>query len=351
MVKRSTLLAQGVFAFCLVLLCVSLESFADETDAPVGPPIVQPAETNSEELLQAVLQLQGQLRSNQLAIEENARTVKEAAAQNAEALSNGLQKIENAFSAQQEDFSARSVRELEALQTSNHSLLTVAGAIAAIAFLAMLITGYFQWRTSKAWAEVSTLLPAPREGIRGSPVSALGISGQPLVSSGSVEDSSLGVLGAIEKLKKRIQTLEQSFQPALRIHSPASVSEDDKGLPAAMDGPTTVALDQDAQIASLLRLGQSRLKENDLQAALNFFDRALSLNPNQGEALVKKGATLERLKRLPEAFEYYDRAIAANSSLTAAYLHKGGLYNRLERFKEALECYEKALQTQEECGD
>jgi len=76
----------------------------------------------------------------------------------------------------------------------------------------------------------------------------------------------------------------------------------------------------------------------------------LSLNPNQSEALVRKGATLELLKKLNEAFECYDRAIAANDSMTIAYLHKGGLCNRLERFKEALECYEKALRTQEGWG-
>jgi len=74
----------------------------------------------------------------------------------------------------------------------------------------------------------------------------------------------------------------------------------------------------------------------------------LTLNPNHGEALLKKGTALERLQKLHEAFECYDRAIAVNDSMALAYLHKGGLYNRLERFKEALECYEKALQTHDD---
>lgn len=100
----------------------------------------------------------------------------------------------------------------------------------------------------------------------------------------------------------------------------------------------------------LLTQGQSRLKENDSEAALRCFNEVLSLDPNHSEALVRKGATLERLKKLNEAFECYDRAIAVDDTMTIAYLHKGGLCNRLERFKEALECYEKALRTQDEWG-
>ena len=73
----------------------------------------------------------------------------------------------------------------------------------------------------------------------------------------------------------------------------------------------------------------------------------LTLDPNHTEALVKKGAALERLRKLDEAIVCYDQAIAADNSLTIAYLYKGGLFNRMERFSEALECYEQALRTQE----
>lgn len=73
----------------------------------------------------------------------------------------------------------------------------------------------------------------------------------------------------------------------------------------------------------------------------------LAIDANHAEAQVKKGAALERLRKLDEAIVCYDRAIAADGSLTIAYLHKGGLFNRMEHFNEALECYEQALRTQE----
>jgi tetratricopeptide (TPR) repeat protein len=350
--KRLMLLVPGVCALSMVLFYFLLEALGDESITSTPAPIVRPEETNSQEMIEAILQIQGQLRSNQLAIEQDEKQAKEAAARNAEVVSNGLQRIEIAFSTQQEDFSARSVRELEIMQSSNRSILIVAGTIASIAFLTMLITGYFQWRASKVWAEISTASTA--RGGRGSPVAALGISSQPVLSSGPVEDANLRFLRALEQLEKRIQHLEQSSRPTLRIHAPASLSGKDEGLPAAsMSSTTAVVSDeskagQDAQIPALLKHGQSRLKENDLEAALRYFDQALSLKPNHPEALVKKGAILERLKRLSEASECYDLAIAADDTMTSAYLHKGSLYNRLGHFKEALECYEKALQAQEE---
>jgi tetratricopeptide (TPR) repeat protein len=335
----------GICALSIVLAGASLEAFGEENVASTPAPIVQPEETNSQEMFQAILQIQGQLRSNEMAIEQDKKEAKEAAARNADLLSNGLQRIETAFSTQQEDFSIRSARELEAMQSSNRSILIVSGTIASIVVLAMVITGYFQWRASKVWAGISTV----------SPIAALGIGSQPVVPSGPLEDANLRFLRALEQLEKRIQHLEQSSKPTLRIHAPASSFGENEGLSAAsMSGPPAVASDQsrasqdqDAQIPALLRHGRSKLKENDLETALQCFDQALSLNPNHSEALVRKGATLELLKRPSEASECYDLAIAADDTMTSAYLHKGRLYNRLGRFKEALECYERALRAQE----
>jgi tetratricopeptide (TPR) repeat protein len=90
------------------------------------------------------------------------------------------------------------------------------------------------------------------------------------------------------------------------------------------------------------------LDKSNPEAALARLEEVLSLNPHHSEALVRKGATLERLHKLNEAIECYDQAIAVDDTMTIAYLHKGGLCNRLERFKEALECYEKALRTHDQ---
>ena len=345
---------RGLCAFNLLLLSATRESFADESGAPPPASIGQLEATNSQELIEAISTLQEQLFYNQLAIEQNQKETKEAAVRNAEALSKGLEKIENAFSAQQMAFSALAARELQGMQSSNRLVLTVAGTFAGLAFLAALSTGYFQWRTIRAWAQVSTRSSMARKLSPGSAVAALAAADQFSATGNPVESSNLRLLAAIEQLEKRIQDLDQSSRSASKLPEPAVIAGDrghlvptskcdrtsEKSEPSGTNG--------DARISRLLTQGQSRLKDNDSEAALQCFDEVLSLNPNHSEALVRKGATLERLKKVNEAFECYDRAIAVDGSMTIAYLHKGGLCNRLERFKEALECYEKALRTQGE---
>src|SRR5690349_21324551 len=72
MAKLLPLAPPAVRVFSMVLLCTSSDTFAQDlvSLAPFPAPIVQYETTNSEALLQAVLELQGQLRSNQLAIEQ-----------------------------------------------------------------------------------------------------------------------------------------------------------------------------------------------------------------------------------------------------------------------------------------
>ncbi len=359
-VKRRLVALSGP-ALCAVsgvLLFAPLETFGQELLdlAPFRSPFVQYETTNSEALLQAVLELQGQLRSNQWAIEQNERQIAAASAQNSEALSNGLRRIESNFSAQEEDFSTRSARDLQAMQSSNRSMLLVAGLIAAIAFLGLLISGYFQWRAGKIWGEISILLPASREALRGPSAAALGMAGKPFVTAGPIEDASRRFLGAIDQLEKRIQRLEQSSGPARSIHARGSSSIEPGGMAAASVGGTAPSSEHPAggpraELAVLLARGQATLKDNDPEAALQYFDQALALSPKNPEVLVRKGVTLERLKKLSEAVECYDQAIEANATLISAYLRKGSLYNRMERFKEALECYERALQAQEDNGE
>ncbi len=294
-------LAWGVPSFCALnlLLSASLESFAEVGTNPSPAPIGHPEETNSPEAFRAILGLEGQLRSNQIAIEQNGKEAREAAAREAELLSKRLATMEEAFAVQQQALADRNARELQAMQSFNRAMVIVS----AVACLAMLMVAYFQWRMSKLWAEISMALRiSPRLG-GASAVSALGLA-DGRAATGLVEDSNSRLLRAMEQLETRVGGLEQ--------------------ISASAPGPRGSALPP---------------AENG---------DGLALEPNHSEALVKKGAALEGLKKWTEAFECYDRAIAANDSMTIAYLHKGGLCSRLERFKEALECYEMALRTHDE---
>jgi tetratricopeptide (TPR) repeat protein len=294
----------------------------------------------SEESMRAYLQLQEQIHEALLAIERNRQQSEDTAARNSKAFSDRLQMIEQSLSAQR-------VTELEAMQHANRTTVVVVSSFAALGCLAVLFTAYFQWRAVNRFTAVSSARALGNGSSAWRAMTALEGGGSPAASLGAGEPVNVRLLGAIERLEKRIQELEHASRPAL--NDPASANNILDLQPA--DGEAAGREDSNSAESrspvSLLAKGQSLLNEAKLEEAINCFDEVLALDPRNAEALVKKGTALERLRKTQEALECYDRAIAADSSMTIAYLYKGGLYNRMERFTEALTCYEQALHTQE----
>jgi len=324
----------SVFICLLVIFCTFRGATAEITNAPV-----QSGETNSQES-RSYLQLQEQLHATRLAIENVSAEAKQAAAQNAEELAVRLHALEQAVGAQR-------AKELEAMQSSNRNMLYVAGAFASIGCVAMLLMGYYQWRTVNRLAELSAGIPAGAMALGGMrPIAAIGPGSTHDVTAMPISNPNPELLETIQRLEKRVHELEHASPAPLTNGSPSSESngvahETDDGAPAVAEVKS---------VSLLLGKGQSLLNMDKAEEALLCFDEALDLEPNNAEALVKKGTALERLRKLNEAIECYDRAIAADNSMTIAYLYKGGLFNRMERFGEALECYEMALKTQEDRG-
>jgi tetratricopeptide (TPR) repeat protein len=342
---------EGLRILCWVVLALLLtplrDPAADNTSAPATNTTAEV--TNSQELLRSYLQLQEQLHANQLAIEQGREEAKAATARSAEVLAARLQGIEQALAAQR-------ARELEAMQSSNRVMLIVAGTFAGIGFLAMLLMAFFQWRTIHGLAEISAALPATRALGPPPALAALGPGDAQLLSGGSVEESNLRLLGALEQLQKRIAALEHPLRqnlPAANIQPAVEPAPHANGAQPPSNGATAApSAGSDngagrAGVKTLLIKGQSLLDGGQAEAALAAFEEALTLDGQNPEIFIKKGTALEKLERLDAAIACYDQAIAADASLTIAYLHKGGLCNRLERFTEALACYEKALHTQE----
>lgn len=313
------------FHLCAIILTLATAvTFLPLCSRAAEPAAPKAEETNTLETLRSYLQLQEQIHAAQVAIEQNRKEAAEAAARNAETLVERLNGIEKSLSAQR-------ARELEVMQASNRVMLIVAGAFAVLGLCAMVLMAWFQARAVSRLAEISASLPA----LRGPALSfraGLGM-GDSALSLGPVEQSNLRLLGALEKLEKRMFQLETASRLALP-GSPENRNGAGQG-PASSPG------------ASLLARGQSLLDEDKVQEALACFDEATQLGPTNPEAWVKKGAALERLGRSEAALECYDKAIGIDDGCTIAYLYKAGLHNRLQHFPEALACYEQALRTHE----
>jgi len=78
--------------------------------------------------------------------------------------------------------------------------------------------------------------------------------------------------------------------------------------------------------------------------ALEFFDKALELNPRIALAWLNKGGSLYRLGRHDEAIECCNRALNVDPELAGAWEGMGASLFELGRFEEALRCFDKAIE-------
>ena len=320
----------------ILLVCVGVlggaRAFTAETNSVSPPPS---SEASTQAVVNGYLQIQEQLHATLLAIDNSQREAEAEAATNTALLSARIQTLEQTIADQR-------ASEVEAARKTQQLALFMAGTFGLIGLGIMLLMVYFQWRVFTQLIKISTWQPA---GV------ALGNHRtMPLVEAANelaaparaaVESSNTRLLGAVERLEKRISEMEQVARAPLPEPEPAALAS------AHQNGAPSDATDRKECVANLITEGQSLLSANEPQKALECFDVALQLEPKHAEALVKKAGALERLGRLDDAIACYDHAIEADGSMTIAYLHKGGLFNRMARYDEALRCYEQALQTQE----
>ena len=324
--KVRTVTNLGILQIIFTVCAGSLTISAAETNS-VTTNTTESA--GSQEVLRTYLQLQEQLHSAQLAIETNRKEANQAAAQNAEILANRLKAIEEALAQQR-------TREMETMQSSNRVMLIVAGTFATLGFLAIVVMTFFQWRTVNRLAEISAM-PVGRGLMAPEPIAALEGGHGTVVTVSPSEESNVRLLGAIDRLEKRLHELEHTNADSTSEKSDAVSNGDISGS----------VRENGKSLDAIMGRGQSYLNMERPEDALACFNEALEHHPNHAEAWVKKGVACENLRRLDEALECYNKAIAADQFLTMAYLHKGSICNRLERHTEALECYEMALRTQE----
>ncbi len=310
-------------------------------------PTLKRQKFSKEFKLNAIALLQaGQKPATQLALERNRQESEALAARNAEAVATRFKAIEEALTTQRvTELNAMksSMETLErSMESNNRMLMTVAGTIASVGFLVLLLTAYLQWRSISRLAEFTAMVQSGRAALP--PPSHAEAQ---LLGTGDVTQAGGRLSSALSQLEKRIHELEHT------THAPVAA----KTLTADTRNEETIhpngATSENGQHrlpdqhSVLLAKGQSLLNLDKAAEALACFEEILRAEPDHGEALVKKGIALEELRQMDEALQCYDRAIAANSDLTIAYLQKGGLFNRLERYEEALQCYEQALHAQE----
>jgi tetratricopeptide (TPR) repeat protein len=85
-------------------------------------------------------------------------------------------------------------------------------------------------------------------------------------------------------------------------------------------------------------------KLNRYNEAIQCFDKAIEINPNYTKPWYNKSASLNKLNRYNEAIQCIDRAIQMDPNYALAWNNKGATLNNLNRYNEAIQCYERAIQ-------
>lgn len=85
------------------------------------------------------------------------------------------------------------------------------------------------------------------------------------------------------------------------------------------------------KVDKLYALGLDYYKNNDLERALDHFNKALKLSPNNFKILSDKGAVLAKLKRYEQALEALNEALRINPNLKNALTNKRHVLKRLGR--------------------
>ena len=90
--------------------------------------------------------------------------------------------------------------------------------------------------------------------------------------------------------------------------------------------------------------GAIELQKNNLELALEWLDKAISINANSATAYSNRGLALQRLGRLDESLASFDKALAINPQEADAYFNRGVALQGLDRLEDALASYDKAIQ-------
>lgn len=94
---------------------------------------------------------------------------------------------------------------------------------------------------------------------------------------------------------------------------------------------------------TLYELGASVGMQHKHKDSIEYFDKAIRINPNYADAWSNKGAALAGLGEYEDAFECYKKAIKINPNHANAWHNKGMAFKDIGKYEEALKCYDKAV--------
>lgn len=97
--------------------------------------------------------------------------------------------------------------------------------------------------------------------------------------------------------------------------------------------------------------GEKLFEDGDYERALIEYETALDQDPEAPYLARAKARVLMQLGRNDEALQWFGRAVELQPFFGGTYANRGILYDRMGRYELAMQDYEKALELDEEIGE
>jgi len=172
----------------------------------------------------------------------------------------------------------------------------------------------------------------------------------------SVEASPVGTVKRFKKHRRSVglprffseksRTYRISLGSTAENPSPPSSSPQTPKTPKSPKRfATKILRDSGSQrkIQDLLDKGHKAQRKLNYDKALNLYDKAISINPNNSEAWNRKGYVSHLSEKDCQAIECYDLSIKHNPKNALAWNNKGGVYLGLGKYVDALVCFNEAI--------
>jgi tetratricopeptide (TPR) repeat protein len=162
-------------------------------------------------------------------------------------------------------------------------------------------------------------------------------------------------LGSVYLQQQKLKEARDSFEHALQLHPsyPGTIPNawNNLGILSAREGDTAAAIEyfqralqiDPAHLIALLNLGNAYRQRKDWAEAKQTLQRAFDVGPDDPEVNYSLGMVCAQLEESDRAYEYLKRAVSLRPVYPEALNNLGVLYLRMKRPEEAIHSFEESI--------
>ncbi|MGB8936142.1 MAG: tetratricopeptide repeat protein, partial [Candidatus Nitrosopolaris sp.] len=172
------------------------------------------------------------------------------------------------------------------------------------------------------------------------------VGGNLVINNSTLEDRE--TLKKIQDLSTEINAIETGFVSREEFNALQQAVIEMKNLLEKNQAYSIKAGDiqlsrTELSVNEIILKGNESYNRGDYSIALDYYDQAIKIDPNDTDAWNNKGSALNNLGQYYEAIECCDRTIKIDPNLAAAWINKGNALDDLGQYNEAIECYDRAI--------